>query len=35
VHATDVTNASRTMLLDIQRGEWDEELLRLLDVPRA
>ena len=35
VHATDVTNASRTMLFDIQRGEWDEELLRLLDVPRA
>src|SRR5262245_23487206 len=35
VHATDVTNASRTMLLDIRRGEWDEELLRLLDVPRA
>jgi len=35
VHATDVTNASRTMLLDIRRGEWDEELLRLIDVPRA
>jgi glycerol kinase len=35
VHATDVTNASRTMLLDIRRGEWDEELLRLLDVPHA
>jgi glycerol kinase len=35
VHATDITNASRTMLLDIRRGEWDEELLRLLDVPRA
>jgi glycerol kinase len=34
VHATDVTNASRTMLFDIHRGEWDEELLRLLDVPR-
>ena len=35
VHATDVTNASRTMLLDIHRGQWDEELLRLLGVPRA
>ena len=34
VHATDVTNASRTMLFDIHRGEWDDELLRLLDVPR-
>ena len=35
VHATDVTNASRTMLFDIHRGEWDEELLRLIGVPRA
>jgi glycerol kinase len=35
VHATDVTNASRTMLFDIHRGDWDEELLRLLNVPRA
>ena len=35
VHATDVTNASRTMLFDIHRGEWDEELLRLIRVPRA
>ena len=34
VHATDVTNASRTMLFDIHRGEWDEELLRLIRVPR-
>ena len=34
VHATDVTNASRTMLFDIHRGEWDDELLRLLRVPR-
>jgi glycerol kinase len=34
VHATDVTNASRTMLFDIHRGEWDEELLRLIHVPR-
>jgi len=35
VHATDVTNASRTLLFDIHRGCWDEELLKLLRVPRA
>ncbi len=35
VHATDVTNASRTMLFDIHRGQWDEELLRLTRLPRA
>lgn len=35
VHATDVTNASRTMLFDIHRGCWDEELCRLLGVPLA
>jgi glycerol kinase len=35
VHATDVTNASRTLLFDIHRGDWDEELLRLIRVPRA
>jgi glycerol kinase len=35
VHATDVTNASRTLLFDIHRQSWDEELLRLLRVPRA
>ena len=35
VHATDMTNASRTMLFDIHRGQWDEELLRLIRVPRA
>jgi glycerol kinase len=34
VHATDVSNASRTMLFDIHRGEWDEELLQLVRVPR-
>ncbi len=35
-HRTDVTNASRTMLYDIHRGEWDDELLALFsDVPRA
>jgi len=35
VHATDPTNASRTMLFNIDRQEWDDELLRLLRVPRA
>ena len=35
VHATDATNASRTSLYDIHTGEWDEELLRLFQVPRA
>ncbi|MEJ1157074.1 glycerol kinase GlpK [Prosthecomicrobium sp. N25] len=35
VHATDATNASRTLLYDIHRGRWDEELCRLLDVPMA
>ncbi len=34
VHATDVTNAARTCLLDIRTGAWDETLLRLFDVPR-
>jgi glycerol kinase len=35
VHATDATNASRTMLYDIHRQDWDDDLLRLLDIPRA
>lgn len=35
VHATDVTNASRTMLFNIQTLEWDDELLQLLDVPKS
>ena len=34
VHATDYTNASRTMLFDIHRLVWDERLLRELDIPR-
>ena len=33
-HATDVSNASRTMLFDIHRNQWDDELLDLLDIPR-
>jgi glycerol kinase len=35
VHATDATNAARTMLFNIRTGEWDPELLQLLRVPRA
>ena len=35
VHATDVSNAGRTLLWNIHRGDWDEELLRAFDVPRA
>jgi len=35
VHATDASNASRTMLFDLARGDWDDELLALLRVPRA
>ncbi len=35
VHVTDATNASRTMLLNIHTGDWDDELLRLLNVPRS
>ncbi len=34
-HLTDVTNASRTMLMDIHRGDWDDDLLALFDIPRA
>ncbi|PSC02724.1 glycerol kinase [Alsobacter soli] len=35
VHATDATNASRTLLYDIHRGAWDDELLAVLRIPRA
>ena len=35
VHATDITNACRTMLFDIHRQCWDEELLRLFDIPAS
>jgi glycerol kinase len=34
LHATDVTNASRTMLFDVRKNAWDDELLALLDIPR-
>ena len=33
VHATDVSNASRTMLFNINTLQWDEDLLKLLDIP--
>jgi glycerol kinase len=35
VHATDATNASRTLLFNIHGGQWDDELLKLLRVPRS
>ncbi|ACI53256.1 glycerol kinase [Gluconacetobacter diazotrophicus PA1 5] len=35
VHATDVTNASRTLLFDIHRQVWDDDLLRLFGIPAA
>lgn len=35
VHATDYSNASRTMLFNIHTLEWDDELLRLFDIPRC
>ena len=34
VHLTDRTNASRTLLYNLHTGTWDDDLLRLLDVPR-
>ena len=34
-HVTDATNASRTLLFDISKNDWDDELLAALDVPRA
>lgn len=35
VHATDVTNASRTMIYNIHELKWDDELLSLLDIPKC
>ncbi len=35
VHVTDCTNASRTMLFDIKKMEWDEKILSALDIPKA
>jgi glycerol kinase len=34
VHATDISNASRTLMLNVHTGQWDDELLGALDVPR-
>jgi len=34
-HVTDATNASRTLLFDIHSGQWDDELLEILRVPRS
>ncbi len=33
VHATDVSNASRTLMLNVRNNRWDDELLRVLDIP--
>jgi glycerol kinase len=33
-HVTDVTNASRTLLMDLERLDWDDEILQLLGIPR-
>src|SRR5256712_1683286 len=35
VHATDASNASRTLCLSLKTGDWDDEMLKLLGVPRA
>ena len=35
VHATDYTNASRTMLFNIHTLQWDEEILKILEIPRS
>lgn len=34
-HITDVTNASRTLLMNLNTLDWDDEILKLLDIPRA
>jgi len=34
-HVTDVSNASRTMLFDIKKGEWDDDLMKIFGVPRS
>jgi glycerol kinase len=35
VHVTDPTNASRTMLMDLETLDWDDELLEIFDIPRS
>lgn len=34
-HVTDISNASRTLMLNIHTGQWDDDLLSLLDIPRS
>jgi glycerol kinase len=35
VHATDISNASRTLLMDLKSGVWSDELLELFNIPRS
>ena len=35
IHITDATNASRTMLYDIEKGSWDEKILNILNIPKS
>jgi glycerol kinase len=35
VHVTDVTNASRTLLMNLETLDWDEEILKIIGIPRA
>ncbi|MGB9669245.1 MAG: glycerol kinase GlpK, partial [Anaerolineales bacterium] len=35
IHATDVTNASRTMLMNLNTLDWDDEILQIFDIPRS
>lgn len=35
IHITDVTNASRTMLMDLKTLDWDEEILKIMGIPRS
>ncbi len=35
LHITDATNASRTLLYNIHTGQWDEEILKILEIPRS
>jgi glycerol kinase len=35
IHVTDVTNASRTQLIDLQTCDWDDDMLKAFDIPRA
>jgi len=35
VHVTDVTNASRTMLMNLETLDWDSDMLKVMDIPRA